>query len=1253
MKKILLLFLLTFTALAAPLFNSFNFGELSPLIKYRVDIEQRNIGVETMENMIVRVPGAAFRRPGTEYIASTKNNGQVRLIPFEYATDDTYILEFGDEYIRFFRDGGQIVDGVGTEDLTALDNVVSHWLCNDISGVTVADDEGNHNGTATTDITNLTATGKVGNSCFDMNEQYCFEVSDHADFSFTDDSNDTAFSLICWAYITPQYEEKVLISKWRDDNATREWKFALTNESKLKLTLIDTSIMLSDNRIAQWKLNENAANKIVLDEDATSHDGLTQNNNTEDLSATGKINTCLNFDGIDCVVITNDHDELSFGNGTTDSAFSVAAWVYFDGYGSSQGILSKWADTTGAEAREWSVTVQASKPLLILYDESANRWSQRRASNAISIGWHFLVVSYDGTGGANADDGITWYVDGDEVSTYGSTDAGYIAMENTATKVIIGGYYTTAGIPLFFWRDKLDNVILFNKELSPAEISSLYNSGNGTENLAGAEIYAISDDAIDTGWRFLATTYNAPSDESAAADGITLYVDGEAIDSTATNDDNYTAMQNGAEEVRIGAQRNSGDTANEKFWADKIDGVAIFSNELSASEVASLYSTTPYEIESPYSASIRRDIHYVQINDVMYLVCSTLAPRKLSRYDHARWTLEKVDWTWGPFLDENVNDITITPSATTGTITLTANSENLFVPDQVGALWKLRIKQDPTYIEATIDDDPCFTDTIPIQGDYLFTIVGTYDALITLEKSDDDGTSWEPVYPKLSGGDAVDTEFSGSEAEAGWIYRAQMSDRTSGSAAVKLIAYDTYIDGYVKILTWVDSNTVTAEVIEELVGTTATKKWSEGAWSDYRGWPRTIGLYQNRLIAAGTEYQPNGLWFSTSIDYEKMEVTSLDSGAISYEVADCKQNPILWLQNRGGVIAGTSGSLIRIASQSSNSALTAETIGSEIQSMAGSCSIQAALLNDSIIFVDRNRKKVRDMVYDLQTDGFISPELTILSEHITDPCILEMAVQNRPDPIVWFIKGDGNCASMTYDRGQIVTGWARHITNGSFESVACIPAGDEDEVWFVANRTIDSNTVRYIERLKPHDWGEDANNCWYVDSGLSYSGSETGILTNLSHVEGEEIQIFDGNTFETQTVSGGQVTLDVNVTSCVAGLSYTSILQTFPIELPMQQGYSVGHKKKIYEIATGFYKTMYGDYCYLPMIDDPCMYPILYDDNYGSLNGDELGSDSPFTGLIRLPMDSSHEDEARVKFIQDEPYPMNITALSFKMEISD
>lgn len=102
---LIFLFFICFVAYGS-LINSFNAGQLGTLLKYRVDLEKQHMGVETLENMIVKEQGAAVRRPGTQYIGTAAATN--RLIPFEYTTDDAFVLRFENTKVYFYKDGAAV-----------------------------------------------------------------------------------------------------------------------------------------------------------------------------------------------------------------------------------------------------------------------------------------------------------------------------------------------------------------------------------------------------------------------------------------------------------------------------------------------------------------------------------------------------------------------------------------------------------------------------------------------------------------------------------------------------------------------------------------------------------------------------------------------------------------------------------------------------------------------------------------------------------------------------------------------------------------------------------------------------------------------------------------------------------------------------------------------------------------------------------------------------------------------------------------
>ena len=91
--------------------RSFSAGELSPSLQSRVDTVKYATGLTTARNVYVRRDGGLDSRPGSRFIAEVKySNLNTRLIPFIFSREQTYILEFGDEYIRFYKDGVQLTD---------------------------------------------------------------------------------------------------------------------------------------------------------------------------------------------------------------------------------------------------------------------------------------------------------------------------------------------------------------------------------------------------------------------------------------------------------------------------------------------------------------------------------------------------------------------------------------------------------------------------------------------------------------------------------------------------------------------------------------------------------------------------------------------------------------------------------------------------------------------------------------------------------------------------------------------------------------------------------------------------------------------------------------------------------------------------------------------------------------------------------------------------------------------------------------
>jgi len=95
-----------------PFQSNFTAGELSPRLEGQIDFKKYFNGCSELTNMVVYPHGGATRRGGMYFVSEVKTSSkEVRLIPFEFNVTQSYVLEFGDTYIRFYKDNGQIQSG--------------------------------------------------------------------------------------------------------------------------------------------------------------------------------------------------------------------------------------------------------------------------------------------------------------------------------------------------------------------------------------------------------------------------------------------------------------------------------------------------------------------------------------------------------------------------------------------------------------------------------------------------------------------------------------------------------------------------------------------------------------------------------------------------------------------------------------------------------------------------------------------------------------------------------------------------------------------------------------------------------------------------------------------------------------------------------------------------------------------------------------------------------------------------------------
>lgn len=472
--------------------------------------------------------------------------------------------------------------------------------------------------------------------------------------------------------------------------------------------------------------------------------------------------------------------------------------------------------------------------------------------------------------------------------------------------------------------------------------------------------------------------------------------------------------------------------------------------------------------------------------------------------------------------------------------------------------------------------------------------------------------------------------------------------------------------GWVKIVGRSSTTVITVDVQSTLTNTSAKVSWRMGLWSTTTGYPAVSSFYEDRLMFAGATNYPQRLDGSNSGDYENFAPTATDgtvsdSNAVAFTLNSNTVNTIRWLlPDEKGLLAGTAGGEWIIRPSSQGEALSPTNITAKQSTTYGSANVQAVQTGKAVLFAQRSARKIRELRYFFQDDGFDAPDLTRLAQHITQSGVLELSRQDEPQSLVWARRADGTLVCMTYERDTDVlrAGWHRHILGGTgdvsggspvVESIATIPSpdGSRDEVWLLVQRYINGAAVRYIEYLTPvFEDDDDQEDAFFVDSGLTYDGAPATIISGLDHVEGETLTpLADGAVLPEVTVSSGQVTLAIAASKVHLGYSYNSDGQILRLEAGSADGTALGKTRRTHRVGMLLHRTL--------GLKIGMSFEEM--DEITFRTSADLNDNPPdlFSGIISETVDADYDFDNQFCWRQDQPLPGTILAIMPRMVTQD
>lgn len=651
----------------------------------------------------------------------------------------------------------------------------------------------------------------------------------------------------------------------------------------------------------------------------------------------------------------------------------------------------------------------------------------------------------------------------------------------------------------------------------------------------------------------------------------------------------------------------------------------------------SVESAGVMEIDGYWTSTNYRKIRYDQSLDVLFCtVDEGSTPFKIERRQAGRsWSVVKYEVSDGPFTLARTQDITLTPSVTQGTGTLTASAA-FFDSNHNGALFQLTHDNTAaTYKLSAAGEHTLAVRVIGINtasyNDRNFSVVvsGTWVGTLQIQRSFDSAyTGFEDFGSAIT---TNGTTATGDDDDNAIIwYRVIMTAYTSGIAEVQINYDQDGRTGICKVTHVTNSTTATIRVLSDFSDVTASDDWLEGEWSAKQGFPTAVALFDGRLFFG----RGDRFWGSVSDAYYSFSLTvEGDAASIQRNVATGGDfSDINWMLPLQRLLFGTSGAEVSARSSSFDEPLTAGSITLKPASTQGSANLSPVKVDSRGLFIHRSKRALYELVYDIEASDYVSRSLMEFNDEVTlsgypeggyTGQFVDMAVQRQPETYIWLVRDDGVCYAVFYEPPtprtssdiqcwfRVVMGEGNTMTNEPNDlitSVAVLPDEDEDEVYFLVRRGIidiaegGTDYAYTIEKLGKHSEAKtrgSTNGTVYVRNGLymadSYytatgDGTASQVISGGDHIVGRDVivigqkvgggygPLLDSNgDVETFTIdNSGQITLSARMTGeiCI-GLPYYGRWKSSKLAYGAQEGSALLQQKKVEGFGLALIDTNY------------------------------------------------------------------------------
>ena len=615
-------------------------------------------------------------------------------------------------------------------------------------------------------------------------------------------------------------------------------------------------------------------------------------------------------------------------------------------------------------------------------------------------------------------------------------------------------------------------------------------------------------------------------------------------------------------------------------------------------------------------SSIVDDMCWTQSADTLIVVHPDLQPVRITRTSDTAWTATTITFDSIPKYAFNINfdtniGSTLTPSAVSGNITLTASATN----HDSGAA------QAGTSTTITLKSTSSATNDI-YNGMYVTITSGTGAGQIRIIEDYVGSTKVATVTPAWT-----TTPTSANNYE--------ITTWTTESV-------NQYVNvnpqGRARITRYISSTVVEAVTEYPFFNTSVIDagRWElesnyEDVWSSTRGWPRSVTFHEGRLYFGGSKSRPSTVWGSKiGLFFDFVPFESLDDDAVEATLDTNDLNVITDIISSRDFQVFTTGGEFFVPQQGTEPITPLTFTFKNVSRNGIKPGTRVQSVESGSVYIQRQGKSLNEFLFSDTQLTYITQRISLLSGHLLKGpqriALRRASSTEEADLLLMTNTNDGSMAVFSIMRSQQITSPSEYTTDGEFIDVGV----DVTQIYAVTKRVFNGTTRYFIELFQ---------DSLYTD--CAFTGGAAASASSLPHIAKSLNVITDGVPQTNETVSGGgSVTFDrASTTGYEVGLPITVYVKTMPVEIKLQTGSRVSFKKRIVEISAVLEETQN-----IVLNNQPVAFRLL--------DNPLLDDPEPtFTGIKRVNGVLGYSREQSIEVSQNLPLKMNLLGLDYRVAV--